>query len=107
MSTTFKGILVKRVAVIRAMDDFNECYPSTNQYDNWLDKRIFKFAIRYRGRLYPPKHILSMTSGIPTTHFNGGAQTNRVFRQLGFEVGNKRALNTMVSGGKKDLEIER
>jgi 5-methylcytosine-specific restriction protein A len=76
------------------MDDFDECYPSTNQYANWLDNNAFKYAIRYRGKLYPPKHILSEVSNIPTTDFIGGEQTNCVFRQLNFEVGNKRAFNT-------------
>ncbi len=105
MSTTFKGVIIKREAVIRAMDDFDECYPSTNQYDNWLDKDIYKFAIRYRGRLYPPKHILSEVSGFPATDFGGGKQTNRVFRQLGFEVGNKRALNTRYENDQKFAEV--
>lgn len=38
--------------------------------------------------LMEQKHILSVVSGIPT-HFHGGSQTNRVFRQLGFDVGLK------------------
>jgi endonuclease III len=88
------------------MDDFDECYPSTNQYDNWLDKRIFKFAIRYRRRLYPPKHILSVASGIPTADFGGGEQTNRVFRQLGFEVGYKWALNKKYENDQKLAEVK-
>ena len=86
MSTTFKGVLIKREAVIRTMDYFDDCYPSTNQYDNWLDKGTYKYAIRYRGRLYPPKHNLSVVSGILTSHFNGGVQTNRVFWELGFDI---------------------
>ena len=89
MSTTFKGVLINRESVIRVMDDFDDCYPSTNQYDNWLDNRNFIYAIHYRGRLYPPKHILSVVSGIPTYQFHGGSQTNSVFWELGFEVGKK------------------
>jgi hypothetical protein len=30
-----------------------------------------------------------VVTGVPTTDFNGGEQTNRVFRQLGFDVENK------------------
>jgi endonuclease III len=101
MSTTFKGVLIKREAVIRAMDYFDKCYPSTNQYANWLDNTAFKYAIRYRGRLYPPKNILSEVSSFPTTDFSGGEQTNRVFRQLGFEIGNKHALNTIYKNDQK------
>ena len=86
MSTTFKGVLIKREAVIRAMNDFDDYYPSTSQYDKWLDKGAYKYAISYRARLYPPKYILSVVSGISTTHFNGGDQTNRVFWELGFDI---------------------
>ena len=89
MPTTFKGVTIKQEAVIRVMDDFDESYPSTNQYVNWLDNGTYKYAIRHRGRLYPPKHILSVVSGIPTALFNGGDQTNRVFWELGFDVGYK------------------
>ena len=86
MSITFKGVPIDREAVKRAFEDFDDLYPSTNDYENWLDKGTYKYAIRYQGRLYPPKHILSVVSGIPRTDFSGGEQTNRVFRQLGFEI---------------------
>jgi len=33
--------------------------------------------------------IIGKATGIPTTVFNGGEQTNRVFHQLGFTVENK------------------
>jgi 5-methylcytosine-specific restriction protein A len=71
------------------LHEFARQHPNTGSYDDWLKKETYKYAIRYDGRVYPPKHILSMVTGISTSEFNGGEQTNRVFRQLGFDVENK------------------
>ena len=89
METKFKNQIVKRQDILDALHEFSAQYPNPETYDNWLAKRTYKYAIRYSGRVYPPKHILSMATGIPTADFNGGEQTNRVFRQLGFDVENK------------------
>lgn len=86
VGTRFKGENVTRVAVISAMRGFNTEYPDTNMYDNWLEKRNYKYAVLYEGRRYPPKHILSQVTGIPTDWFTGGWETNRVFINLGFQV---------------------
>jgi hypothetical protein len=84
--TTFKGETITRDAVLRALRRFDEAYPDTNQYDNWLDKGNYKYALSYGGKLYPCKHILSEASGLHIRSFSGGEETNRVFRELGFEV---------------------
>ncbi len=89
METTFINKTVTLQDILNAFHDFDAQYPDTNQYEGWLDKATYKYAVRHENKLYPPKHILSQASGIPTTEFGGGEQTNRVFRDLGFEVGNK------------------
>lgn len=89
METTFKHQAVTRQNIIDALHEFSAQYPNPETYDNWLQKGTYKFAVRHDERVYPPKHILSMATGIPTTEFNGGEQTNRVFRQLHFDVENK------------------
>jgi 5-methylcytosine-specific restriction protein A len=89
MDTTFKNQIVTRQNILDTLHEFAEQYPNTEAYDDWLLKKTYKYAVRYDGRLYPPKHILSMATGILNTDFNGGEQTNRVFRQLGFDVENK------------------
>ena len=71
------------------LHEFADQYPDTDSYDDWLQKGTYRYALSYDGRLYPPKHILSVVTGIPTADFNGGEQTNRVFRQLGFDIENK------------------
>ncbi len=86
MEATVMGVTVTRDQVLKALRDFDAAYPADNDYDNWREKKIYKYAIEYGDRLYPPKHILSVLTGISTPDLSGGEQTNRVFRQLGFKV---------------------
>lgn len=51
-------------AVLRALENFHHQHPDTNNYENWLDKDSYIYAIQHQDRLYPPKHILSVVSGI-------------------------------------------
>ena len=89
METTFRGITITEQQIQKALAEFRAQYPDPAAFDNWLQKGTYKFAIRLDDRLYPPKHILSVVTGIPTTDLHGGKQTNRVFRELGFDVENK------------------
>jgi len=85
----FKGKRITREAILRAMRDYDQQYRHPNDYNKWLEKKNYKFAIQEKGRIYPPKHILSQVSGISVLDFNGGEQTNSVFRSLGFLIMNK------------------
>ncbi|MEO8610943.1 MAG: HNH endonuclease [Chloroflexota bacterium] len=84
--TNFKGVSVTYQAVHEALQDFDEQYPNPSDYDQWIDKDGYKYALEFAGRLYPPKHILSVVTGIDVSRFSGGDQTNRVFQQLGLVV---------------------
>lgn len=88
-SAKLRGKEVTRQQVIDALSQFDSQYPHTNNYDSWLEKGNYKYAVRYCGKLYPCKYLLSLASDVPMGSFNGGDQTNRVFRTLGFEVINK------------------
>ena len=88
-TTVFQQKTVSAQEILRALEDFEAQYADTNDYDSWLDKRIYKYAVQYADRLYPCKYILSQATGIHTSEFGGGEQTNRVFRDLGFNVINK------------------
>jgi DNA modification methylase len=70
----------------KELHKFNQKYQDTNNYDNWLEKKSYKYAVQYDGKLYPCKYILSQAIGTYIRDFNGGEETNRVFRQLGFLV---------------------
>ncbi len=84
--TIFMGLTISDKDVREALDSFDAEHPDSNSYEEWQEKANYRYALRYGGKLYPPKHILSRVSGISTAEFNGGEQTNRVFRQLGFEI---------------------
>jgi len=85
----FKGQTVTREAILGAIGAFDAEFPDSALYERWLEKESYKYAVSYTGRFYPPKRILSLATGISTTQFSGGDQTNNVFLALGFEVGNK------------------
>jgi 5-methylcytosine-specific restriction protein A len=86
METTFKKQTLTRQQVLDVLADFRKQHPDTNEYEEWLDKESYKYVLVFDEKMYPPKHILSQVTGIPTTEFSGGNQTNRVFEQLGFKV---------------------
>jgi len=55
---TFLGREITRQQVIDAFNHFDSQYPDTNSYDSWINKRTYKYAIRYNSKLYPCKFIL-------------------------------------------------
>jgi 5-methylcytosine-specific restriction protein A len=83
------GRPISKDGVLAALRDFDVTYPDTNDYDGWLDKRTYKYALLHAGRLYPCKYILSSASGLALSEFSGGEQTNSKFRRLGLEVTDK------------------
>jgi len=85
-SVTLLGRPITRDQVLAALRHFDSAYRDTNDYDRWLDKRTYKYALPHAGRLYPCKYILSVASGFDLTEFGGGRQTNSKFEGLGFEV---------------------
>ena len=86
MNVIFKGVSVTAQAILTAMSVFDTKYPSTNNYDSWLDNKKYKYAVQHNRKLYPCKRILSQATAIDTSEFSGGEQTNRVFQKLRFRV---------------------
>ncbi len=89
--TTFKGQSVTEADVLRAISSFDSLYSDSNEYENWQEKKGYKYALVYNNRWYPPKYILSQAmGGLDRGTFSGGIQaTNRILLELGFEVINK------------------
>ena len=85
-SISFLGRQITKQQVINALKHFDSQYPDTNSYDSWLDKKTYKYAIRYNGNLYPCKFILSLASHHLMSDFSGGQQTNSVFEKLEFKI---------------------
>jgi hypothetical protein len=85
-SVTLLGRTITRDQVLAALRQFDSTYRDTNEYDGWLEKGTYKYALEHAGRLYPCKYILSVASGFDVGAFGGGQQTNSKFVRLGFEV---------------------
>ncbi|MCL4250302.1 MAG: hypothetical protein KJ065_19285 [Anaerolineae bacterium] len=85
----FKGVTITRDKVLRALEDFRALYPDDNAYEAWRESENYKYALEFGDRLYPPKYILSMITGISLKEFSGGEQTNQIFQRLGFRVTKK------------------
>lgn len=70
----------------QAMDVFDAEWRNTKEYSDWQQNRNFLHAIEHAGKQYPPKKIISIATGIPTTAFHGGPQSNTYLRERGFNV---------------------
>jgi hypothetical protein len=79
VKTSFRNRTVTRELVLDAMRKFDEQDRSRSIF--WR-----KYCVRYDGRDYPPKFVLSLAAGVSASSFSGGWETNRVFCDLGFEV---------------------
>jgi len=86
--------------VRRAIKEYDRQYPA-NDYPRtgegshsktWFENKTFVFALRYRGKCYPPKPILRLAIGSALGEgyrFFGGSRPGRanwVLAELGFEV---------------------
>ncbi len=85
----FMGREVTRAAIVRALAFFDAAYPESNDYDGWLEKRHYRWALRVAGRLYPPKFILHLATDIPLADMTSAKRRAAVLRALGFAVGRK------------------
>jgi hypothetical protein len=79
--STFKGKVVTAEEVVQQMARFDKEYRDSSS--KWGT-----FAVKHSEKLYPPKQILSMATGISVDDFSGGDYTNRHFVELGFELVN-------------------
>jgi SpoVK/Ycf46/Vps4 family AAA+-type ATPase len=100
--TYYKGIKITRETILKELADFDAQYKNTNDYDAWLNKDTYKYALIYSGRKYPHKYILSRVSGVNTSEMLGGLPVAEIFTKLGFTVEekNKKSLkNTWIFQG--------
>jgi 5-methylcytosine-specific restriction enzyme A len=80
--------------ILKAMADFDDQYSETNDYENWLNRSTYRYALVHDGNLYPPKYILGYASDVERNRFNGGVQyTNQLLTELGFEIIEKPGLS--------------
>jgi hypothetical protein len=80
------GNLIRREDVLEAMRAFNEKYPDTNDYRNWLTTKNFEYALCYEGRLYPPSQLYRLVTGTRRSASVDRKRYEPLFQQLGFPV---------------------
>jgi len=61
--------------IINAFKAFDSEYRSSNDWIGWETRKTQKYVIRYEGRLYPPKMIISLATGLSRSEFSGGLQS--------------------------------
>ena len=98
----YKGAKITKEAILKELAGFDAQYKDTNDYDDWLNKDTYKYALIYNGKKYPHKYILSKVSGVNTSEMLGGLPIAEIFTKLGFTVEekNKKSLkNTWIFQG--------
>ena len=91
-AVTYQGIAISRQQILDRMVWYDRTYPSNDYHEpptikTWLENEAYKYAVVHEGKLYPPKYILHLITGL-SLQGEGlhGGQVNRVYRQHGFEV---------------------
>ncbi len=78
---TFRGKIVTELDVVNAMDRFDKEFRSSFPDKNWVT-----YAIKYKDKVYPPKQIMRLATGMAKVG-SGGKPLNARFEELGFTVG--------------------
>jgi 5-methylcytosine-specific restriction protein A len=66
--------------LLDAIDEFEREVLPRRAWAKWEQNKAHRHAIRYKGRYYPVKKIISIATGLPLTEFGGGAQANGYVR---------------------------
>ena len=72
--------------ILEALHTFDRRYRNTPQFTGWESYGPQKYAISYEGKLYPPKVIISLATGVPRSDFSGGRESNSYLANLGFKI---------------------
>jgi hypothetical protein len=70
----------------QALAKFDQEERATPQWQDWENRQNYKYAIAKNGRLYPPKEVIALATGVSTASFSGGAEANGYLRKHGFEI---------------------
>ena len=71
-------------AITRALEQFDR--ETRVQMGDWEANRNFEYALEFEARRYPPKEIVSIATGAPTSTFSGGSEANSYLQNLGFTI---------------------
>ncbi len=63
---------VSQVTIASALKTFDIKYRNTPEWLGWERKGTQRYAIVYQGKLYPPKMVISLATGMKRSEFSGG-----------------------------------
>ena len=69
-----------------ALAQFDREERASPEWQGWETRDSYKWAIAKNDRLYPPKEIIGLATGIAETNFDGGVESNSYLRKLDFQI---------------------
>jgi MrcB-like, N-terminal domain/AAA domain (dynein-related subfamily)/EVE domain len=72
--------------ITAALEIFDKDLRDTPEWDDWERKGNYKYAIDQNNKLYPPKFIIHLATGVPLYTFSGGSEANDFLHKKGFKV---------------------
>lgn len=77
---------VERDKIEKAIKYFDDNLRDTEEWNDFTDRKNYKYAISYNDNLYPVKKIISIATGAHVSTFNGGDEFNNYLKNRGFEI---------------------
>jgi MoxR-like ATPase len=77
---------VAAALIDEALARFDQEDRALPKWKGWEERKSYKHAIVKDGRLYPPKEILALATGLPVSEFSGGPEANNYLVQRGFQI---------------------
>lgn len=77
---------VSKERIEEALLEFDSHHRSKREWQSWETNQAHRYAIEAEGRLYPPKKIISIATGIAVAEFSGGHPTNSYLQKRGFTL---------------------
>lgn len=96
---------VESQAIVLAMQEFDRNWRDTKSYAGWENNKNYLHALSHAGRLYPPKRVISLATGMPTSSFYGGEPSNSYLRALNFSIVSLRAASSDGESGPFNHEL--
>ena len=69
-----------------ALTTFDEEFRDASEWQDWESRANQLYALKWKGKLYPPKKVLSLATGTPVMELHGGKSTNAPLEALDFTV---------------------
>ena len=75
-----------REQLLQAIKQFDIEFRNQSEFSNFDSKKSQKYVLEHEGRMYPPKMIIHLATGIERRTFNGGDESNNYLKKYGFEI---------------------